>query len=100
MLSGAGGGTRTHTVSLPTDFESVTSANSITPADLILMYFSTSAFLSQEETECVPLSQIHNIAQTWFLPVGAGIARPFKFVVCLQMPTGRPYIIPCPKYRQ
>ena len=29
---GAGGGTRTHTVSLPTDFESVTSANSITPA--------------------------------------------------------------------
>ena len=30
----AGGGTRTHTVSLPTDFESVTSANSITPAIL------------------------------------------------------------------
>ena len=29
---GAGGGTRTHTVSLPTDFESVTSANSIIPA--------------------------------------------------------------------
>ena len=29
---GAGGGTRTHTVSPPTDFESVTSANSITPA--------------------------------------------------------------------
>lgn len=29
---GAGGGTRTHTVSLPTDFESVTSTNSITPA--------------------------------------------------------------------
>ena len=29
---GAGGGTRTHTVLLPTDFESVTSANSITPA--------------------------------------------------------------------
>ena len=29
---GAGGGTRTHTVSLPTDFESVTSANSITSA--------------------------------------------------------------------
>ena len=35
---GAGGGTRTHTVSLPTDFESVTSTNSITPAfsDFIL----------------------------------------------------------------
>lgn len=32
---GAGGGTRTHTVSLPTDFESVTSTNSITPAYLI-----------------------------------------------------------------
>ena len=31
-LVGAGGGTRTHTVSLPTDFESVTSTNSITPA--------------------------------------------------------------------
>ena len=31
---GAGGGTRTHTVSLPTDFESVTSANSITPANM------------------------------------------------------------------
>ncbi len=31
-LLGAGGGTRTHTVSPPTDFESVTSANSITPA--------------------------------------------------------------------
>ena len=29
---GAGDGGRTHTVSLPTDFESVTSANSITPA--------------------------------------------------------------------
>ena len=29
---GAGGRTRTGTVSLPTDFESVTSANSITPA--------------------------------------------------------------------
>ncbi len=31
---GAGGGTRTHTVSLPTDFESVTSTNSITPANV------------------------------------------------------------------
>ena len=29
---GAGGGTRTHTMSPPTDFESVTSTNSITPA--------------------------------------------------------------------
>ena len=29
---GAGGGTRTHTMSPSTDFESVTSANSITPA--------------------------------------------------------------------
>ena len=31
-LFGAGGGTRTRTMSPPTDFESVTSANSITPA--------------------------------------------------------------------
>ena len=34
--SGAGGGGRTRTVLLPTDFESVTSANSITPALLLL----------------------------------------------------------------
>ena len=32
FLYGAGGRTRTGTVSLPTDFESVTSTNSITPA--------------------------------------------------------------------
>ena len=31
---GAGGGTRTHTVSPPADFESATSTNSITPANL------------------------------------------------------------------
>ena len=35
LFSGADGGTRTHTVSLPTDFESVTSANSITSACLV-----------------------------------------------------------------
>ena len=34
---GAGGGTRTHTVSLPTDFESVTSANSITSAYIVFV---------------------------------------------------------------
>ena len=33
---GAGGGTRTHTMSPSTDFESVTSANSITPAYILL----------------------------------------------------------------
>ena len=33
---GAGGGTRTHTMSPSTDFESVTSANSITPARVFL----------------------------------------------------------------
>ena len=33
LFAGAGSGTRTHTVSLPTDFESVTSANSIIPAN-------------------------------------------------------------------
>ena len=36
----AGGGGRTRTVSLPTDFESVTSANSITPAALLLYHRS------------------------------------------------------------
>ena len=34
---GAGGRTRTGTVSLPVDFESTTSANSITPAHIALM---------------------------------------------------------------
>ena len=34
---GAGGGTRTHTMSPSTDFESVTSANSITPACLFII---------------------------------------------------------------
>ena len=33
VSAGAGSGTRTHTVSPPTDFESVTSTNSITPAN-------------------------------------------------------------------
>ncbi len=32
---GAGGRTRTGTVSLPVDFESTTSANSITPANIL-----------------------------------------------------------------
>ena len=35
--NGAGGRTRTGTVSLPVDFESTTSANSITPAKLSLI---------------------------------------------------------------
>ena len=39
-FSGAGGGGRTRTVSLPTDFESVTSANSITPANQLFYYIS------------------------------------------------------------
>ena len=34
ILRSAGGGTRTHTMSPPTDFESVTSTNSITPANI------------------------------------------------------------------
>lgn len=37
-INGAGGGGRTHTVSPPQDFESCTSANSITPAQYILLY--------------------------------------------------------------
>ena len=45
---GAGGGTRTHTVLLPTDFESVTSANSITPANMFQFctYISLTHFLN------------------------------------------------------
>ena len=42
-LHGAGGRTRTGTVSLPVDFESTTSANSITPAKehiKIIRYFT------------------------------------------------------------
>ena len=41
-FGGAGGRTRTGTVSLPVDFESTTSANSITPAKLtrvIIQYY-------------------------------------------------------------
>ena len=41
LHSGAGGGTRTHTVLPPTDFESVSSANSNTPAKLLQAYFTT-----------------------------------------------------------
>ena len=37
---GAGDGGRTHTISLSTDFESVTSANSITPAHLLPFYYT------------------------------------------------------------
>ena len=37
---GAGGGTRTHTMSPSTDFESVTSANSITPAKIFPDYYT------------------------------------------------------------
>ena len=45
---GAGGGTRTHTVLLPTDFESVTSAYSITPANMFKFctYISLTHFLN------------------------------------------------------
>ena len=37
LLFGADGGGRTRTVLLPTDFESVTSANSITSADIVFV---------------------------------------------------------------
>ena len=40
LRSGAGGGTRTHTMSPSTDFESVTSANSITPAFIFSKSYS------------------------------------------------------------
>ena len=50
---GAGGGTRTHTVLLPTDFESVTSANSITPANMFKFctYISLTHFLNEFKRE-------------------------------------------------
>ena len=38
LLAGAGGGTRTHTSLRTTDFESVSSANSNTPADVFYFY--------------------------------------------------------------
>ena len=40
-IFGAGGRTRTGTVSLPVDFESTTSANSITPANVTLLLYNT-----------------------------------------------------------
>ena len=48
---GAGGGTRTHTGISPTDFESVTSANSITPAYYIIIHFfrANARFLFKNE---------------------------------------------------
>ena len=48
FFSGAGGGTRTHTMSPSTDFESVTSANSITPA-YQLFYYSAPSGKNQEK---------------------------------------------------
>ena len=45
---GAGGGTRTHTVSPPADFESATSTNSITPAvDILIILDSFPKFNSE-----------------------------------------------------
>ena len=48
LFSGAGGGGRTRTVSLPLDFESSTSANSITPAYMTASYYNTSRSKNQE----------------------------------------------------
>lgn len=47
--AGAGGRTRTGTVSLPVDFESTTSANSITPASGALIVYTIH---SQNATLC------------------------------------------------
>ena len=48
IIFGADGGGRTRTVLLPTDFESVTSANSITPANMFKFctYISLTHFLN------------------------------------------------------
>ena len=46
--SGAGGGTRTHTPLRITDFESVSSANSDTPANCRKHYFSTTRKILQQ----------------------------------------------------
>ncbi len=48
LRRGAGGGGRTRTVSLPPDFESGTSANSITPACVIYSYDTTAREQIQE----------------------------------------------------
>jgi hypothetical protein len=49
-LCGAGGGTRTHTPSLTTDFESVSSTNSNTPAKERIHY-SAEVHKKQEEQQ-------------------------------------------------
>ena len=57
LLFGAGGRGRTGTVSLPLDFESSTSANSITPAGgfLTLVYYN--GFLSKNQQEIFDFSK-------------------------------------------
>ena len=57
-LFGAGGGGRTRTVSLPLDFESSTSANSITPA----YYPNNSGIISQ----CCPKINTFFIFMLWY----------------------------------
>ena len=62
LRRGAEGGTRTHTVSLPTDFESVTSANSITSARnsyiIPLIYVFVNKNLAKRSSECYNISEI------------------------------------------
>ena len=48
---GAGGGTRTHTVSPPADFESATSTNSITPAGVFSKRSAPPRFLGKILTQ-------------------------------------------------
>ena len=46
-VDGAGGGTRTHTVSPPADFESATSTNSITPAGATIIICDAGSICKQ-----------------------------------------------------
>ena len=67
FLYGAGGRTRTGTVSLPTDFESVASANFTTPAHL-LEYISTKFwFWQQLKEEFIKKWRIFNSVRVLFV---------------------------------
>ena len=65
IFSGAGGGGRTHTVSLPRDFESRASANSTTPAN------------------CLNSIQYHSSKIKRFI-------KHFEFCIAIKFPHGQP----------
>ena len=69
----AGGGGRTRTVSLPTDFESVTSANSITPAYRIPIYYSISVRKCQDSLANIRADGGESLPAALTLPMIRGI---------------------------